>query len=231
MKKLIIGAMLAATAIAAPAGAVLLPAGSTGLAPTPFSAIAATQGTLLASQIFTGTATTFAAEFRQAVYRNTNGTLDFYYQVLRTGAGESRSQEIGGFTVAEFNGFTVDGYAAGGDPDGMGFFIAANNPTLADGTPSGSTTTFGRSSSGEIVRINFGLNGLTGTENSATYVFRTNAKSFTSGTFGVINGSTLGGPTFAPTIPEPATWAMMIGGFGMLGAAARRTRRSTTVLA
>jgi hypothetical protein len=29
-------------------------------------------------------------------------------------------------------------------------------------------------------------------------------------------------------VPEPATWAMMLGGFGLLGAAARR-RRSTTV--
>jgi hypothetical protein len=26
-------------------------------------------------------------------------------------------------------------------------------------------------------------------------------------------------------VPEPATWAMMIGGFGLLGAAARRRRR------
>lgn len=32
-------------------------------------------------------------------------------------------------------------------------------------------------------------------------------------------------------VPEPATWAMMIGGFGLLGAASRRSRRATTVLA
>jgi hypothetical protein len=29
-------------------------------------------------------------------------------------------------------------------------------------------------------------------------------------------------------VPEPATWAMMIGGFGFVGAASRR-RRATTV--
>ena len=33
-----------------------------------------------------------------------------------------------------------------------------------------------------------------------------------------------------PAVPEPATWAMMIGGFGLLGAAARR-RRTTIAYA
>ncbi|MFD1612493.1 PEPxxWA-CTERM sorting domain-containing protein [Sphingomonas tabacisoli] len=32
-------------------------------------------------------------------------------------------------------------------------------------------------------------------------------------------------------VPEPATWAMMLGGFGMLGAATRRQRRSVSALA
>jgi hypothetical protein len=32
-------------------------------------------------------------------------------------------------------------------------------------------------------------------------------------------------------VPEPATWAMMLGGFGLLGAAARRRSRATTVFA
>ncbi|RIK47675.1 MAG: hypothetical protein DCC57_14050, partial [Chloroflexi bacterium] len=30
-----------------------------------------------------------------------------------------------------------------------------------------------------------------------------------------------------PTVPEPATWAMMILGFGVIGAAIRRQRRQT----
>ncbi len=30
-------------------------------------------------------------------------------------------------------------------------------------------------------------------------------------------------------VPEPATWAMMIGGFGMVGGAMRRTRRKQKV--
>ena len=233
MKKFLLSAALSAVAFAAaPASAVILTNGSSLLAPTPFAAIAGTQGTLIASQSFTGSALTFSATFRQAVYRNTAGTLDFYYQVDRTGIGSDGSdEEIDGFTVSNFAGWVVDGYASGPDPDGAGFFVAANNPNLANGTPSGSTTTFGRSSNGAIVRVNFGLNGLSGSENSATYVFRTNAFAFTSGTFGVIDGSTLSGTTFAPTVPEPATWAMMLGGFGLLGAAARRSSRAKAVLA
>jgi hypothetical protein len=31
---------------------------------------------------------------------------------------------------------------------------------------------------------------------------------------------------FGTAVPEPATWAMMIGGFGLIGAAARRRRRA-----
>jgi hypothetical protein len=39
------------------------------------------------------------------------------------------------------------------------------------------------------------------------------------------------GSVGTPAIPEPATWAMMIGGFGMLGAATRRRGKTTTVSA
>ena len=34
---------------------------------------------------------------------------------------------------------------------------------------------------------------------------------------------------FATAVPKPASWALMIGGFGMIGAAARRRVRATTV--
>jgi hypothetical protein len=96
-----------------------------------------------------------------------------------------------------------------------------NNPTPAGG----STTRVSRDSTGEVIETNFwgaGHNGLIGTENSATYIFRTNATRYTVGTFGVLDGSSLQGLTFAPVVPEPATWALMIGGFGLAGAALRR---------
>ena len=41
------------------------------------------------------------------------------------------------------------------------------------------------------------------------------------------SGTVTGNITFV-AVPEPATWAMMIGGFGMIGAAARRRSTSTS---
>ena len=70
------------------------------------------------------------------------------------------------------------------------------------------------------------------------------AGSFTDGRFGVYNYSqsqvTYAGITNDPlppvvpnpgAVPEPATWAMMIGGFGAIGVAARRRRRTTVSFA
>lgn len=181
-----------------------------------------TRGTLLASSSTSGTALTFAGTFNSAVYKNSNGTLDFYYQVVRTGAGSAANNAIQSFTVQAFDSFVIDAYRD--SAFNQAGFVVANNP--------GAFTSIGtRSFDGEVAGVNFGSNNLAGTENSTTYIFRTNATAFTTGTFGVIDGSTLQGFTFAPTVPEPATWAMMLGGFGLLGGAVRRSRRATTVLA
>jgi hypothetical protein len=69
---------------------------------------------------------------------------------------------------------------------------------------------------------------------------RLGALQLTAGSYTiVVNGKVTGAParydgniTFAAAaVPEPTTWAMLVGGFGILGAATRRTRRSKTVLA
>jgi hypothetical protein len=45
-----------------------------------------------------------------------------------------------------------------------------------------------------------------------------------------VTGSYQGGLTFnASAVPEPATWAMMLVGFGAIGAAARSRRRPAKV--
>jgi hypothetical protein len=184
-----------------------------------------TRGTLLAYSQTTGPALTFAAMFASAVYRNTSGTLDFYFQVARTGDGSASGNAIQSFTAADFGGYDVFAFRDGSDFDGAGGFLAAGNPGTF-------TSTASRSFDGEVLGVNFGSNNLAGTENTTTYIFRTDALNFTTGTFGVIDGSTLQGVTFAPfgdpfgSVPEPATWAMMLAGFGLCGAALRRKRKA-----
>lgn len=45
---------------------------------------------------------------------------------------------------------------------------------------------------------------------------------------GFITTASLGNGSFYATVPEPATWAMMIIGFGIVGAALRRTQHTST---
>jgi PEP-CTERM motif len=224
MKRLIFSLVASAAAFSAvPAQAVTILPGSQDLIFTAF--VPGTQGTVLATTSVPGTALTFAAVMRSAVYRNTLGTLDFYYQVARTGPGTIASQMVDAFTAADFSGFLVDGFVSAADPDGGGFFTAAFNP------PS-STTTTGRSSTGVTLQTNFGTNGLVDNEISATYIFRTNATVFGAGTFGVIDGSTYSGIAFAPinAVPEPTTWGLMLVGFCVVGSALRR-RQSKAIYA
>jgi PEP-CTERM motif len=227
MTKNFVTLALAASAIlATPAMATDLPPDAVGV---PFSPInAATRGTLLQS-IESGTtgATTYSGFLRSAVYQNTLGTLDFYYQVAITSINVG--DEVFNLTASNFMGFTVDALVDTTDFDGGGIFTAANNPNLQG--PAGSTTTASRNGSGSVVRADFGSNGLEAAgQTSATYIFRTNAINYDlGGTFTTQDGSVAQRANFQPVaaaVPEPATWAMMLMGFGMIGGAMRR-RRST----
>ncbi len=227
MNKTVLAFALAASSLATtPAMAAnLLPDASQ----VQFTAIdAATRGTLLASTE-TGTtgATTYSGFLRSAVYLNTLGTLDFYYQVAINSINSG--DEVFNLTASNFMGFTVDALVDGTDFDGAGIFTAANNPNLQG--PPGSTTTASRNGSGSVVRADFGSNGLEGAgQTSATYIFRTNATNYNlGGTFTTQDGSVAQRPNFQPiaAVPEPATWAMMLVGFGAIGASMRRRRRAT----
>lgn len=227
MSKLALLTAAALAAVAVPANAADVIPGATGVTIDLFDG--STRGTLLAFSQTTGSALTFAATFTSAVYRNTGGTLDFYYQVTRTGAGTTGSDPIQSFTAANFSGYDVFAFQDATDFDGAGGF-------LVDGNAGTFTSTANRGFSGSVLGVNFGSNNLAGTENSTTYIFRTNAIGFTAGTFGVIDGSALQGPTFAPIgapfgVPEPATWAMMLVGFGAIGASIRLQKRRSAAAA
>lgn len=226
MKHLLLLAVASTVAIAAPASATVLTPDVAGVA---FSAFDATsRGTQLGS-IETGTlgATTYTGFLRSAVYQNTLGTLDFYYQVAISSI--AAGDEVFNLTASNFLGYTVDALVDTTDFDGAGFFTAANNPNLQG--PAGSTTTASRNGSGSVVRADFGSNGLEAAgQTSATYIFRTNATNFNlGGTFTTQDGSVAQRSNFAPTagaVPEPATWAMMLLGMGAVGFAMRRKSKA-----
>lgn len=211
-------------AFIAPAQAADLAPGASGLIFTQFSTIAATQGTRVALADVVGSGPGFDARLVTAVYRNTLGTLDFYYQSYQTGPGASGNQEITFATPRNFGGFQVDAFISPTDLDGDGPFTVVNNRLPVDMA----TTRVGRSASGDAILVDLhavGVNGLLEGENTATWIFRTDARVFTTGSLTLSGGgSDAVLAAFAPGVPEPASWGMLIAGFGLVGGVTRRRR-------
>ncbi|WP_294392214.1 PEPxxWA-CTERM sorting domain-containing protein [uncultured Sphingomonas sp.] len=225
MKKVLLAvraAILSTTFVSGLAMAAVVVPGDNGVTPDDFATISGTQGELLRSTSFTGVTGTFSATMRSAVYRNTFGTLDFYYQVSRLGAGTGGDDLIKTLTASNFGGFSTDVYRSASDPDGAGQFLETSGTVRP-------LTTVGRTPDGKVVTVSFALPGQAGigdNDTTSTYIFRTDATRFDTGFWSLQDGSSISGTAFAPgAVPEPASWAMMIGGFGMIGAAMRRRQK------
>ncbi len=166
-------------------------------------------GTLLDSQqndvnfVFGGETLNFTA--RSAVYQNTNGTLDFLYQLVNA---PTSSNSIGRFTVSLIPLETQTSIAfSSDDVDGTGIFSSGTFvPDGADRGPSGSPIGFDFRAGGNG-RILAG-----GT--SAILRVRTDATNFQPGRFAVINGVAASTGSFSPSpsggvsivnAPEPAS--------------------------
>ena len=85
--------------------------------------------------------------------------------------------------------------------------------TLSDGTTQ--TVSIGKATGSEP----FGIQADVG-----TYITKV-AFNTTDGSFTTFKQLKLGGFSNVPAVPEPATWAMMLLGFGAMGASLRRNRR------
>jgi hypothetical protein len=190
-----------------------------------FVAPGTAQGTLLASLIapysFGTTAGITSGTLVSAVYRNSSGTLDFYYQVNNCfqasiamfcpGAAASataiaRETDTSFVGFLTFLGFRVDGSTLAGSlfVDGSVAPVTGDRSTLGPG----STVGF-QFSPPDGAKVLPGLS-------SNVLVISTNAVNFRAGNAEVIDGGTQTVASFQPAsgVPEPASFALL--GLGLL---------------
>jgi len=153
-----------------------------------------------------------------------SGTIDYIGSYWQAGAG-SRSVDMSGTSAGSISQtfdtvlgktYTVD-FLMAGNPDG-----GSASKVLKVSATGNSQQSF-----------NFNTNGKTKSAmgwTSKSYQFTATGTSTTLNFLAVGSGSygtALDGITVTSAVPEPASWAMMIGGFGIAGGAMRRRTRST----
>ncbi len=142
----------------------------------------------------------------QQVYRESGGTLDFYYLITNNA---SSIDNIGRMTTIDFTGFTT----------AVSYLIITNGipPSGADRSPSGDTVGFD-------FKDRSGNNTLAPGASSDWLEIATNANAFTTGQTFVIDGGTGSVQTYAPTAtPEPMSMSLL--GVGLAGSALLGLRR------
>ncbi len=156
---------------------------------------------------------TFSGWASTAVYENSSGFYDFYYQFSNDAGSTNGIDRLTGF---DYTGFNVDAFQTSA---AFGIFQAGTNDV----------DTVDRDSSG-VIGLNFspatGGKILPGTS-SYTSILRTDATHYKLGAFGVIDGFTANAPGFAPAVPEPETYAMMLLGVGLLALVRRNKAKKT----
>jgi hypothetical protein len=187
--------------------------------------VTAAQGTLLASLVapysFSTTAGITSGTLVSAVYRNSSGTLDFYYQVnncFQAGisafcpGGAASATAIARETDTSFVGFmTFLGFRTDGSTLAGSLFVDGTvAPVTGDRSTLGPGSTVGfQFSPPDGAKVLPGLS-------SNVLVISTNAINFRAGNAEVIDGGTQTVASFQPasSVPEPASFALL--GLGLL---------------
>jgi hypothetical protein len=112
--------------------------------------------------------------------------------------------------------FDATSYGTASGVFGVGMDIVYNNDSYYD-----AFVTFGDNSTANYANVAVGFFGLTSDLAIKSIAFGPNGgQPSTDGAFGIDN-LTIGTAGVAP-VPEPASWALMIGGFGLIGSTMRR---------
>lgn len=172
-------------------------------------------GTLLDWAITPISNSSYSGTARAAVYDTGTG-LDFYYQFSNDASSRNGIER---FTGYDFSSMNAEAMSIFQTASGFGIFTnGTENADYAD------RTSFG------VIGISFVPNGHTKINPGTTsfiQIVRTNARAYTSGNFGMIDGIGDNAVGFAPTaVPEPETYAMLLAGLGLMGVIARRRNRT-----
>lgn len=173
-------------------------------------------GTLLESVITPISNPNYSGIARAAVYDTGTG-LDFYYQYTNFEAPLS-THGIARFGLGEFTPLgeaTVSVFQTGAAFDV--FTVGTEISDYAD------RTSLGVIGFSFVPNANSKINPGT---TSFTQIIRTNARTYTAGNFGLLDGYGDNAAAFAPSaVPEPETYAMLLAGIGMIGSIVRRRRQ------
>lgn len=228
---------LVQTSFLAAAAAVAVPASAATVFSTDFESGLPTEFSGQGSIQAPGTLP--AASFGRAhLYNNTTTTGDAGASVLTLGGLAAHSSLSLEFDFLAWNSWdgSTQGFPQGDFFEVLldGNLIASISPNNASGTlfvPGSATLTFGPAPYGfgdsspffdrdTVYRVTLG--GLAHTSADAVFTFRVNGGGWQGGSDEAFGLDNIRVDAFSSAVPEPSTWAMLILGFGLIGAALRR---------
>jgi hypothetical protein len=167
-------------------------------------------GTLLDTAITSISNPSYNGIARTAVYDSGAG-LDFYYQFVNNASSKNGVER---FTASDFSVIGAGPVNVFQTATAFGIFTTGTEKSdYADRTLPG------------VIAFSFVPNGaskVTPGSTSFIQVIRTNITKYEAGNFGLLDGYGDNARGFAPAVPEPETYALMLAGMAMVGFVARR---------